>query len=303
MVLLLIILCVANVLTSEVIPKKQYFPQDAEHHFDEFIRNFNKQYANEQEREVRFRIFKNNLVVINRRNAVDTAEHAVNQFSDLTTEEFQQYYGCIDMNSTKASSCTENIAKTSMNYSAPTSFDWRDKNKVTSVKAQGLCGSCWTFSVMGSVEGKYSMVHDDLKDFSEQQLVDCDPNSHGCHAKENGQCYYDPSKKAATVTGCYHHQFSDEEDLKQVLIDHGPLSVSINGDLLKTYRVGVLATCPYRNLNHAVLIVGYGMDGIVPYWIIKNSWSTNWGESGYVRIQMSQDHCAMSKDVFSADVA
>ena len=123
----------------------------------------------------------------------------VNQFSDLTTDEFKSMYvrglklesGSNDCNSFSSSATN-----------APSSIDWRTKNAVTSVKNQVQCGSCWTFSATGAIEGAWAISTGQLIDLSEQELVDCATGykygSHGCnggqmegafkYVKQYGQC-------------------------------------------------------------------------------------------------------------------
>lgn len=82
-------------------------------------------------------------------------------------------------------------------------------------------------------------------------------------------------------------------------------AVGINAAFMQTYMKGV--SCPYicgRHLDHGVLLVGYGSAGFSPirfkekpYWIIKNSWGANWGESGYYKICRGRNVCGVDSMV------
>ena len=151
-------------------------------------------------------------------------------------------------------------------------FDWREHNKVTHVKNQGSCGSCWTFSTVASLESHYSIhkLEDDHEHvlFSEQQLVDCagDYDNNGCygglpsHAFEyiryNGlalgetypytasddECYYDEAEmRVANVEGgSFNITEGDEDQLVQSIKEVGPVAVSfqVAGHFM-SYRSGV----------------------------------------------------------------
>jgi len=158
--------------------------------FSTFRERFNKNYSSKEELEKRFSVFRNNLINILVHNADLTQNFTlgVNQFSDLTPEEFKdQYvsglkqvgsYGCKSFSSTASG--------------APSSVDWRTKNAVTSVKDQGQCGSCWSFSATGAIEGAWAISKGQLVDLSEQELVDCATGiaygSHSCQWRSNGRC-------------------------------------------------------------------------------------------------------------------
>ena len=98
---------------------------------------------------------------------------ALNQFADLTTEEWTRMYKGLKMGSTRPHKTHEKSSK-----AAPGSKDWRDSGVVVGVKDQGQCGSCWAFSAIGSLEGAWALAGNQLVSLSEQQLVDCDDQ--GC---------------------------------------------------------------------------------------------------------------------------
>jgi KDEL-tailed cysteine endopeptidase len=287
--------------------------------FENFRERFNKKYETIEEFETRFGAFKENFLTIFFHN-MDIRQNftlGINQFSDLTNDEFKKFvhrssvtgpvtgYGCKSFSSDATS--------------APEMVDWRQKGAVTSVKDQGQCGSCWTFSATGAVEGIWAISKNNLVDLAEQELVDCaqgrDYGSHGCsggmmdgafkYIKEYGQCsnaeypYTSGVTKTegdckscnpvAHIMGCADVAQNDQLSLKAAVAQQ-PVSIAIEADTayFQSYKSGVLdsAKCG-TNLDHGVLIVGYGEENGLKYWLVKNSWSTTWGDNGYVKIARS----------------
>lgn len=283
-------------------------------HFTNFQEKFAKKYENVQELESRFAIFRENFYNIVTHNA-DRSQNftmGVNQFTDLTPEEFKAQM----IRGLKAPVGSFGCGTFSNSASgAPASIDWRTKGAVTTVKDQGQCGSCWTFSSTGAMEGAWAIAKGQLIDLAEQELVDCAGlkyGSAGCSGGqmegafkfiiENGQCAassYPYTAKdgschsctaVAHASSCYDVKPNDQLSLKAAVAKQ-PVAVAISADTkyFQSYSSGVLtsSTC-YTSLDHGVLTVGYGEENGQKYWLVKNSWGTSWGDQGYVKIGRSE---------------
>lgn len=147
-------------------------------HLDEFVKfksQYNKTHSTQEELEYRFAVFQKNMEEINRVNSLNlTYELGVNQFADLTFEEFKSQYLSVEIDNPTLT--TEGPRVNASN------IDWRDKKVVTGVKNQGACGSCWAFSTTGSFESALAIKNKKLPSLSEQELVDCSraQGNYGC---------------------------------------------------------------------------------------------------------------------------
>ncbi|CAL5408977.1 unnamed protein product [Camellia sinensis] len=254
-------------------------------------------YKDVEEKNTRFQVFKGNVQHINAFNeGVDRAYKLhVNQFADLTDEEFRASHTGYKKQPTKV---TSNSKPTSFRYAnvtdVPATIDWREKGAVTSVKDQGE-GCCWAFSAVAAMEGINQLKNGNLISLSEQELVDCNVDNNGCGGEDNypyvgqdGTCdSTQATNSAAMITGYEDVSSNNEQALLQAVANQ-PISVAIegSGSDFKFYSSGVFTGNCGTNLDHAVTIIGYGAtsDG-TKYWLVKNSWGSGWGENGYMKIK------------------
>ncbi len=147
--------------------------------FERFIRKYNKNYVDETEKTRRYLVFRKNYLSIKELNLDpnDPAVYGINHLTDLENHEITGLQLPYDgVKAAKPLTFHGNLS------SLPDSFDWRKKGAVTPVKNQGSCGSCWTFSTTGVIEGAYFVKHNKLYSFSEQELMDCDDTNGHCTA-------------------------------------------------------------------------------------------------------------------------
>jgi C1A family cysteine protease len=283
--------------------------------FTAFLERFHKKYETLKEFEERFEIFKENVKHIFDHNSDKLQNYTlgINQFSDLTSNEFTEKYIGAYSNLEK-SVCMQFVNKETLS-NLPKSVDWTANGAVTPVKDQGQCGSCWAFSTTGAVEGAWAIKTGKLTSLSEQQLVDCSKKygNLGCKGglmdnaftyiiENDGICGeetypYKASggtcrdcKTAVTISDCKDVEPNDQVALASA-VSKGPVSVAIEADakIFQSYSSGVITSSSCgTNLNHGVLVVGYGVENGIEYWLVKNSWSTSWGDNGYVKIARSE---------------
>jgi len=278
--------------------------------FSKFVGQYNKKYDNKDELVQRFGVFMDNLDTIVAHNAGGaTWTMAVNEFADLTWEEFK--VGRFGYNgSLRGFRRSLPTVDASSMFTLPASVDWTTKGAVTPIKNQEQCGSCWAFSSTGSIEGSYEIKTGKLNSLSEQQLVDCSQSygNMGCngglmdyafeyviankglcsesaypYTAVTGTCKSSTCTSVSTITS-YKDVTHNSEDALQAAVAQQPVSVAIEADQsgFQFYSSGVFTGTCGTALDHGVLAVGYGTQGTQAYWKVKNSWGTSWGMSGYI---------------------
>ena len=312
-VALLGLIAVVSVRASHVDPALQTFHLE-EQEFEAFMARFSKSYASLEEKAHRLRVFLDNAAFIRVSNSLNRDwTLGVNTFSDLTPAEFRQRYMKF---SHVARGESASVFYRENTLGVPTQVDWRTQGVVTPVKDQGQCGSCWAFSTTGSVEGAWALKGNGLVSLSEQQLVDCFNNygNYGCYGglmdnafkyiianggitteanypyvAVNQNCNSAAAgNKAATISG-YSDVAQNSQPSLQSAVAQQPVSVAVEADQAawQSYSSGVVTANCGTALDHGVLAVGYDTTVSPSYWIVKNSWGSGWGLSGYIKIGMT----------------
>lgn len=251
------------------------------------------------------------------------ATFGASKFADLSTEEFKTYHSLrVPRKASPAAIFTE----AEISNTTKQSVDWRQKGAVTQVKDQGQCGSCWSFSSTGGIEGAWFLAGNPLTSVSEQELVSCDKIDSGCNGglmdnaytwltqSKNGQitteAAYPYTSGSGSVSSCkksvktvgakisgHKDVTHSESQMKAWIIQNGPLPIAVDAqEHWQTYTGGVVSNCNGKQLDHGVMAVGVTAD----YWIVKNSWGATWGESGYIRLAYGSDQCGLTQSPTAA---
>nr|CDJ26733.1 cathepsin L-like cysteine peptidase 4 protein [Tityus serrulatus] len=303
------------------------FNYELNQHWENFKIKFSKRYQRNEEIGRRF-IWEQNVNYIIKHNLeYDLGLHSytlgLNEYSDLTKEEFEQGMKGMKRKLNNDIRPTYNFMNFS-NVILPDTVDWREEGLVTDVKNQEHCGSCWAFSTTGSLEGQHKKKTGKLVSLSEQNLVDCSKKDNlGCaggmidsafeyiihnggidtessypYEAKDDKCRFKRENVGATCVGFVDIPSGDETKLKEAVAIIGPISVSIDATKnFELYRGGILddQECSSKLYNHAVLAVGYGTENGKDYWLIKNSWGTSWGMKGYIKMSRNkQNQCAIA---------
>lgn len=304
--------------------------------WNQFKLEHEKEYESVDEERLRRLIFAYNKQRVEQLNSNQNLFSAdINHLSDLTELEVsmmkgfrvpETYRDIPPLYDTLSWQHLRQISRTGL--AIPDELDWRKvPGRVSRVKNQGMCGSCWAFATVGALEGQDANATKRLVELSEQNLVDCDRVDQGCNggfmkdafefiAEEGGIesesdypyvarrrfCKFKQDKVKFSDQGATILPEGDETKLKEVVAKYGPVAVAIDASRysFQAYRKGVYFEKHCRNklnqLDHAVLVVGYGTDPKGgDYWIVKNSWGPHYGEKGYIRMARNRNnHCGIA---------
>jgi len=300
-----------------------------ESEFSRWANAFAKVYTHE-EFQYRLSIFTSNLDRIQQLNeASDSASFGLNKFADLTPEEFKTFY--FGYNPSGSSHPKEALEFTTV--AVPDTFDWVAKGKVTPVKNQEQCGSCWAFSATENIESVWMIAKDlttaTFAPLAPQQIVDCDTTDGGCNGGDtitafqyvikaggmdteasypyraiNEACHFKPADVEAKISAYrYATTTRNEGEMKAATAMVAPLSICVDAESWQFYTSGVMKSSQCeRNLDHCVQITGYNTATGTPYWEVRNSWGTEWGENGFIRLEYGTNTCGLANEATTAVV-
>eukprot|EP01103_Thecamoeba_quadrilineata_P000354 TRINITY_DN102_c0_g1_i2.p1 TRINITY_DN102_c0_g1~~TRINITY_DN102_c0_g1_i2.p1 ORF type:complete len:328 (-),score=41.55 TRINITY_DN102_c0_g1_i2:39-1022(-) len=316
---LLVLLCLVFIATASSCSKDE---------FEAFQSKFARTYYDEAEEGRRF----DNFCATLKKNEelskkYPTAKWGITQFADWTEEEFKAILTYKPSDVPAPSNNT--FPQTINSGSAPTSYSWLDYSTdvVTPVYNQGQCGSCWAFSATEQIESMWALAGNTLTQLSMQQVVSCDPYSDGCGGGNPPNAYtyiiqaggiesysaYPYADSVGITTACkFNKQYivaditswnyvsrsaSTESNMVQALYANGPLSVCVDASAWSSYTGGIFpASACGTSIDHCVEAEGYNL-GSSPYWLIRNSWATSWGENGYMQLEYGANACAVAQEV------
>jgi len=279
--------------------------------FVKFVKDYSKSYS-QSEFTQRYNVFKANMDFVDAWNAQDYHKVAINKFADLTASEFAAIYNGMNVLFNGSIAYVPSVTADTV--------DWRTKGAVTPIKDQGQCGSCWSFSATGSLEGAHFLAKAALVSLSEQNLVDCSTaeGNEGCNGglmtqafdyiKKNkgidteasypytatgpNTCKFKAADIGSTIVSYTNIASGSEADLV-AKINEGPVSVAIDAShsSFQLYTSGIYyePACSPTQLDHGVLAVGYGTS-TKDYYIVKNSWGLTWGNKGYIEMSRNRNN-------------
>jgi len=278
--------------------------------FEDFVSKYGKHYTPEEYAH-RLNVYKQNLQTIELFNADDSSSFklGINEFADWTSSEFQQ-----KMLNPQPPRANKFVPDSKPSTTAPpASLDWRNSTDVVvvgPVQNSGDCGGSLIRPVIDSVSSDYSVSYgEDFWLFNTSYVTDCDGwgctggfvedvwkyvTKYGLWWYYDGVCPVNPGVGICISGGVTYIQSGNEATLQEAVARVGPVVVLIDASRpsFQLYTSGVYADagCSSNNLDHALLLVGYGSSNGVDYWIARNDWGTSWGQKGYIYIARNKNN-------------
>jgi len=217
------------------------------------------------------------------------------------------------------------------NAALPDSFDSREKwgTCIVPVRDQARCGSCWAFALSEVLGDRFCIQGCDKGVLSPQDLVSCDYMDAGCNGGNLASSWSWAKSKGITTDACMPYtsgggvvakcptKCADGSDIvrykaasyarirannmQQDMFDNGPQEVAFDvyEDFMH-YTGGVYKHTTGSYLGgHAVKAIGWGEQNGEKYWLVQNSWNTNWGEKGYFKIRRGTNECDIESNTYA----
>jgi len=291
--------------------------------FEAYKTQFGKTYATTADEQTAKECYEENVGIIEWHQAANSlATFGENKFTDQCADAFRAERTMGAYMQEQNGICTKQPEpEYEKDADLNKDIDHRDSGMVNEIKDQGRCGSCWAFSAVASMEAAWFKKTGDLLRLSEQELVSCDrgaldlgcmgggpdtafawniryggmplesayPYTSGTSGKR-GDCADAGLDKVATFSSFTYLPHQNEEKLLAALQNEGVISITVNANPWQTYTGGIITNGATGLTDHAVLLVGY-TKGSPSYWTVRNSWGTDWGENGYIRMAYGSNVC------------
>lgn len=311
----------SSVAFAAIVPAVAVFRDLQNHNFEEHLLEFGKAYEGEEHFRRSANFYANLGRVLAHNEEYKAGKHSwymdMNKFGDWTHEEFKTLLR--RQKHTRPSKHMLTMSNTTRTTANPASIDWRTQGKVTQVKDQGGCGSCWAFSAIESVESRYAIASGSLQTLSPQAFVNCVQNPDSCggtggcegatmelafelstsvgvpteaNLPYRGQDASCSSYTTAVQSSGYTKIPENDANALESALAEGPVSVTVAANPWMLYGGGVFTGCTSgmfassgADLDHGVQAIGYTSE----YWIVRNSWGASWGEEGYIMVSRAAD--------------
>jgi cathepsin L len=291
--------------------------------FRDWMTTHKREYQSQTEYQYRLGVYKYNMDYIENHNQQNLGfTLGMNQFGDLTSQEFGQKYlqrnkYHVDVPRQTPKALAQNDAD-----AVPDSVDWRTKGVVGPVENEGQCGSCWAFVTAESIASACAIKDGKLVLLSVQQIIDCSESygNEGCNgglpdqafqyviankgldtwasypytAETGDTCEFNPANiGSCNVTSYVDVPSGSETDLVQAIVIE-PIATAIDASQtsFQFYTSGIYyePACSSSQLDHGVLIIGYGTQSGQDYYLVQNMWGTSWGMNGYILMSRNRDN-------------
>lgn len=318
---------VQNPIHEYVIEPHRY--DHIDHEFEKFTKEHKKDYPSAQHHRRGWHNFLHNFRFINGKNRqLKQYKLGLNRYADNNVKELSYLRGRLHSTGYNGGLDYEQHHKlkgaNGRAEAVPDSWDWNIRGAVTPVKDQAVCGSCWSFGTSGTIEGAYFVKTGRLPKLSQQQMVDCSWKfgNNGCDGGEDfrayqyimeagglateedyghylgvdGKCHDSEVAKTVKLAGFYNVTSKYPAALKHAVVTYGPVTaIDASRPTFTFYSHGVYYDDECKNspdsLDHQVLVTGYTvLDGKL-VWMVKNSWSTYWGNNGYIYMSATNNNC------------